>query len=1048
MSKLKGIVVSAGLFFLISVSVFAQKTIHVTHEDSEFKTGVELFQKEKFGAAQKSFLRIIETHKDPQSLVRIDAEYYNAICAIELFNKDGELYLKQFILDHPESPKVKSAYFYLGKYNYRKKKYKDAINWFEKVDVYDLTTEELAEFYFKRGYSFFESNKLPEAKKDFYEIKDVDNAYAAPAKYYYAHILYGEKNYETALADFVKLQANETFGPIVPYYITQIYFLQGKYETVISYAPSLLDSAITKRAPEIAKIIGESYYRSSKYKEAIPYFKKHEKATGALSRKDNYQLGFSHYKMSQYEDAINYFLKVGNIDDTLEQSAYYHIADCYLKTSSKQNALNAFGLASKLEFDKSIQEDALYNYAKLSYDLVFNPYSEAIRAFQKYIKNFPSASHVDEAYAYLANVFITTKSYKEALEALESIKILTPELKQAHQKVAYYRGVDLFNNLSYAEAIKLFDKSNTYLFDKTIRANAIYWKAESYYRLNKFPEAVDTYLDYISEPGAIGKSELSVANYNIGYAYYKLKDYPNSILWFRKFVTFKPMANAKKINDAFNRIGDGYFMQRDFANAIEYYEQSFKMKLIDADYALFQKALASGVLKKYSAKISDMNTFISIYPKSLYIQKAKFELAQTYYTDGQNDLALTNFKKFIEEYPNSFYLNVSLSKIGLIYYAKKEDDKALSYFDKLIKHDRKSAEANEAITTVKAIYTSKGDPDGLDKYLASVGASIPQGELDSLTYNNGKNHYMEQNCKSVVSDFEKYIQKFPDGIFITEANYYKAECDYKLGNTAAAFACYSFVVSKPKSEFTEQSLYKASDIAFKKKDYIKAIEFYKLLEVQAENSKSNNAAIIGLMRSYYDTKSSDDIIIYANKVLNLENVTEQLSSEAHYDIAQTYLGLKRLEDAQAEFQAVANSSKAEIGAESKYNVASILYQKQDFKQSKKTVFELINGDGDYPYWVTKAMILLADDYVALNDNLQAKGMLKGIIDESDIPELIKVAQEKLDKINADEEAAKQMKVVEEPIKIDFEGNSPQQNKLFTDPATVSPDLMEGEEKHE
>jgi hypothetical protein len=112
------------------------------------------------------------------------------------------------------------------------------------------------------------------------------------------------------------------------------------------------------------------------------------------------------------------------------------------------------------------------------------------------------------------------------------------------------------------------------------------------------------------------------------------------------------------------------------------------------------------------------------------------------------------------------------------------------------------------------------------------------------------------------------------------------------------------------------------------------------------------------------------------------------------------------------------------------------------------VFELINGDGDYPYWVTKAMILLADDYVALNDNLQAKGMLKGIIDESDIPELIKVAQEKLDKINADEEAAKQMKVVEEPIKIEFEGNSPQQNKLFTDPATVSPDLKEGEEKHE
>ncbi len=1046
MKNLKGFVLAVGLFF--AISAVAQKTVHVLHEDSEFKTGIELFQKEKYGAAQKSFSKVIEANSDSHSLIRIDAEYYNAICAIELFNKDGELYLKQFIVDHPENPKVKLAYFYLGKYNYRKKKYHDAIEWFEKVDIYDLTTEELAEFYFKRGYSFFESNKLGEAKKDFYEIKDVDNKYAAAAKYYYAHILYGEKNYETALIDFVKLQTNETFGPIVPYYIAQIYFLQAKYETVISYAPALLDSAVTKRAPEIAKILGESYYRTSKYKQAVPYLKRYEKEKGSLSRKDNYQLGFAHYQLKEYEDAINYFIKIGNIDDSLEQSAYYHIADCYIKTDSKQNALNAFGLASKLEFDKGVQEDALYNYAKLSYEMAFNPYNEAIKAFQKYIKNFPNANHIDEAYTYLANVFITTKSYKEALDAIESIKVLTPELKQAHQKVAYYRGVDLFNNMEYAEAIKSFDKSNTYLFDKNIRANAIYWKGESYYRLNNYPEAADSYIDYISEPGAIGNSQLSDANYNVGYCYYKLKDYTNSNLWFRKFVTFKPMANAKKINDAYNRIGDGYFMLRDFVNAVDYYDQSYKMKTMDADYALFQKALANGVQKKYAAKITDMTTFISSYPKSPYIQKAKFELAQTYYTDNQIDLALGKFKSFVEEYPNSAYINVSLSKMGLIHYARKEDDKALYYFDKLIKRDRKSAEANEAINTVKAIYTSKGDPDGLDKYLASVGASIPQGELDSLTYNNGKNHYMEQDCKSVVTDFEKYIQKFPDGIFITQANFYKAECDYKLGNTDAAFKGYSFVVSKPKSEFTEQSLYKASDISFKKQDYIKAIELYKMLELQAENAKSNNAAIIGLMRSYFNTKSSDDIILYANKVLKIENVNEQLSSEAHYDIAHSYLGVQKLEEAQAEFQSVANTSKAEMGTESQYQVAAIFYQKQDYKQSKKLVFDLINGDGDYPYWVTKGMILLADDYVGLKDNFQAKGYLKIVIDESDTPELIKAAQEKLDKINADEEAAKQLKTVEAPVKLEFEGNSPSQNKLFTEPAIVTPPIKEGEGSHE
>jgi TolA-binding protein len=732
----------------------------------------------------------------------------------------------------------------------------------------------------------------------------------------------------------------------------------------------------------------------------------------------------------------------------MAQNAYYHIADCYLKTGNKQNALNALSLASKLDFDKNIQAEALFNYAKLSYEMAFNPYNEAITAFRKYIKDFPNARHVDEAYTYLANVFITTKSYREALDALESIKELTPDLKLAHQKVAYYRGVELFDNMEYEEAIKLFDKSNTYLFDRPIRANAIYWKAEALYRLNKYSDAIESYQRYIGEPGAIGKTELADANYNVGYAYFKQKDYVNSTLWFRKFVSFKPTANAKKINDAYNRIGDGYFVQRDFESAVTNYDNAYKMKLVDADYSLFQKAMANGVQKKYAEKISGMTALINTYPKSAYVQKAKFELAQTYYNNNQSDLALIQFKKFINDYPNSTFTNISLSKIALIYYSKQDDDNALNYFDQLIKRDRTSEEAVEAISTVKAIYASKGDPDGLQEKLKSWGANIPMGELDSLTFNNGKNHYMEQDCKSVVSDFGKYIQKFPEGFFITQANYYKAECEYKLGNTDAAFINYSYVISKPKGEFTENSLLKAADIAFKKKDYAKAKELYLMLESQAEDVNNRNTALIALMRSYYQLKEDENVIAYSNKVLKIEN-REQLLNEAHYNIAQTYLKQGKTDDAFAEFKALANSTKAEIGTEAKYNVAEILYTKKDYLQSKKEIFELINREGDYPFWVTKAMILLSDDYVALKDNLNAKAGLKGIIEDSDIPELIKVAQEKLDKINADEEAEKLRKMnPAPPVELEFKDGGDQQKELFKEDATNTPTVNQEEGKHE
>ncbi|MCW3086480.1 MAG: hypothetical protein JWP12_3846 [Bacteroidetes bacterium] len=1037
MNKLKVIVLAVGFLFSFTCSthLFAQQTMIYVHEDAEFKTAIELFQKEKYGAAQKSFVKIIESHSDPKSLVRIDAEYYNAICAIELFNKDGELFLKQFVKDHPESPKVKSAYFYLGKYNYRKKKWKDALDWFAKVDIYDLTTEELPEFYFKRGYSYFSTDKFTEAKKDLYEIKDVDNKYAGAAKYYYAHIAYTEKNYETALTDFLKLQQNETFGPVVPYYIAQIYYLQGKYDLVITYAPALLDSANTKRAPEIARILGESYYRTGKYGEAIPFLKKYEKAAGKLPRGDQYELGYAFYQVKSYDDAIDYFTGVTNIDDSLAQNAYYHLGDCYLKTNNKQNARTAFGQASKLDFDKSIQEDALYSYAKLCYELAYNPYNEAIKAFQTYINNYPDSPHLDEAYTYLVNVFTTTHNYKGAIEAIEAIKVPTPELKQAHQKVAYFRGVDLFNNGEFANAIQLFDKSMTYKFDKLITAQAIYWKGESYYRLKQYSKAIENYQAYIAEPGAIGKSELSDANYNIGYAYYKQNDYDNSNLWFRKFVTFKPQADQKKINDALNRIGDGYFKKNDYSNAADYYDQSYKMKLLDADYALLQKSLANGVQKKYPVEINDLQMLISNYPKSGQVQQAKLELAKAYEKNNQTDLALDAYQKFTTEYPNSKEMSIALSKIGLIYFQRKEDDKAFTYFDKLIKYNRTSNEALAAINSVKQIYTAKGDIAGLETWMSSVGASFPQMEKDSLAFNVGKKHYVFGEYKNASVDFDKYIAEFPGGFFLLQALGMKADADDQLGNTDAALAGYTAIIAKSKNEYTEQALYRASDITYKKQNYTQALDWYKQLEQLAENPRSITAAKIGLMRCNYQLKNYADAVTYANKVLSLEKLSNELKNEAHYVIAQSDFATEKYDDAFAEFKALSNTAKNEMGAEAGYNVAYIYYLKNEYKQSQKTIYDFA-GESDYEYWVSKAVILLADDFVAMKDLFQAKTTLKGVISDSKTPELIKIAQTKLDKIIADEEAAKQIKLAPEPIKVEFQGDSTEQKKLFNEPVVV------------
>ena len=215
-------------FFLSPFFLNAQQTEIYVNADAQYRTALDLYEKQKYSEAEDAFDKIVAASKDKNNLFAIDAQYYAALCALELFHKDAEIRLKEFLADHPESPKCREVRFQLGRYNFRKKKYDDALVWFHQVDKADLRPEELSEFYFKRGYSHYELGQIDSAKTDFYEIKDGNGKYSPAANYYYSHIAYSQGNYETALQGFQKLSNDETFGPVVPYYIAQIYFFQNK----------------------------------------------------------------------------------------------------------------------------------------------------------------------------------------------------------------------------------------------------------------------------------------------------------------------------------------------------------------------------------------------------------------------------------------------------------------------------------------------------------------------------------------------------------------------------------------------------------------------------------------------------------------------------------------------------------------------------------------------------------------------------------------------------------------------------------------------------
>jgi tetratricopeptide (TPR) repeat protein len=998
---------------LSSIDSRAQQTQTYVSTDADYRNALDLYQKQKYIAALDAFDQFVLTQRDKNNLLVIDAEYYAALCALELFHKDAEWRLTQFIARHPESQKAPRVCFQLGRYNFRKKSYPDALLWFKKVDVYDLQKEEKAEFHFKRGYAHYQLHHIDSAKRDFYEIKDIDTKYTSMANYYYSHIAYLEGNYETALTGFQRLVSNETFGPIVPYYIAQIYYLQKRYDEVIRFAPPLMDSADSKRQPLIARIIGESYYKTGKYKEAVPYLKRYQKGVGALNREEAYELAYAYYRSDSIGKATEFFQEaVGDTADRMGQNIWYHLADCQIRQNKKLEARNAFGKASAMSFDPGIKEDALFNYARLSYELSYSPYNEAIIALQNYLEQYPNTARHDEAYALLTDVYLSSKNYAKALQAISGIKTLPPKLQSVYQQVAYNRAVELFQQKNYDDAVKHFDLSLTYPINRDLAAQARYWKGETWYTKGEFQrdslsrmlcytKAIGEYKSFQLAPAAALQNNFNRVNYNIGYCYFEQSDWISATVWLRKYVAIPAGEKPDLLMDADLRLGDAYFRMNDYLNAAEYYGKARQVNTGDndlKDYALFQQAMALGYQGKKNEKADLLRQLRTTYPTSLYLANSRYQEARVLHDMRRYDEALPVYQKLYDMNPNSAEGKLCLINMALIYSAKNDPDNALLQFQKAAKSvkDDGTGQYITVMREIKEIYLSRNQLNQWETYAASMGFQETAEVADSTSFVVADKLYRDGNCKDALTQLNRYVERFPSGSQITRVYYMRAECSFKNNDMATALSSYNAVISRGKTPYYEPSLQQSAYLYYKQQDYQNAVQTYRLLEIQTNDPQVKKEIYVNAMRSYVLLSELDSATTYAAKVIEAGKYPDDIMLQAYYLQGRKLLSNQNDKEAEPLLQKVVKLAPlTDYAAEANYGLLLIKLRRNENKKVEKECLKFVSDYAAYKEWSGKGMLLLSDNYLAMNDRFQAKLVLQNYIENGDVPELIQQAKDKL-----------------------------------------------------
>lgn len=984
----------------ISLSSFSQQPRVINDPNAMFHQAKEYFQKEHYSLAYPIFkeleLQLRETDRSNQAVNVQEIRYYTIVCGLKQNEAAAVEKAKEFIDIEDNSARVEMMKFHLAEYYFRTQDFSKALNGYTDITVDNLSNREVADMKFHQGYAYFSQQNFASAKPLFDAIRQLpkDPNYI-DANYYYGFISFYEKKYNDAQAAFRVVEEHPNYRDVVPYYVANIYLIQGQKDKALEYAESRLKKGNQFYDLELQQLVGHGYFEKGEYKKALPYLENYVSKSKKVSRTDLYELSYAYYMDKNYNKAIDGFKQLGGKEDSLAQHSMYLLGDAYLKTNQKPNARNAFLFSASNSSNRDQKEIATYNYAKLSYELGYQ--DVALTELRKFIDSFPNSQYQAEARDLLVGVLANTNNYKDALALLEAVSQPSENAKRVYPRILYGRATEYINDGMLVTANELLDKVLKDPYNAPVLPFTQFWKGEIAYRLNNIDDAIRYLFDYLKNPVSNGEINANNAKYNLGYAFLKKENYRQALGFFEQLVKTAQINSSPMEQDAYIRSADCYFMLRDYKKALSMYDVALKFSWPSEDYALFQKAMVTGVTSS-AEKISLLKTVDRRFPTSSLVPDANMEIANTYMGDEKFNEALPFYKNVISSVNSDALKPKAYLRSGIAYYNLNNNKEALNNYNALLKQFPNSPEAEAGLENARVIYIEEGRTSEYVNFAKSMGKEVSTSMEDSLAYAEAEVQFSNGNFNGALTKFEQYLQKFPDGKYSLEALYYKSEIYFNRKDWPKSAAGYEMVADRVPNKFGEKSLLQAARLNFfDLKDYAKAEKYFSRLKDFSTTQENKMEAMRGLLRSQYQLQKWTEATANAKELLAQKNPTADDKILANLAIARSYVINNQCDQAITYFRTVSSLSKAAYGAEARYEIANCYFKQSQFKDAEKAAFEVINKSGSYEEWVTRSYILLGDIYFAQKDYFNAKATYQSVVDNAKVETVRNEAKEKLQK---------------------------------------------------
>ena len=546
-------------------------------------------------------------------------------------------------------------------------------------------------------------------------------------------------------------------------------------------------------------------------------------------------------------------------------------------------------------------------------------YVPAISDFEAFLKTKPQANLQYEAEAYIQLSRLKLGKKKAPAVLAKTIKE-QPEHK-INTEITYELGLYYFNDGKYKRALRYLEDINDKDVSGKQRDELIFKKGYSYFQEGEYENAKKEFAKIIN-----GSSTYAVqANYYYGYQCYVLKDYACALNTFEKIGDKGP--KTMKIY-----IAQIYYEQEEYEKAfeivknlkIESKQNDIELLLGKIHYQLGNHSIALSHFNKYEGEVSDL------FSDEIYQFAHANYLAGNYDKSKEYYLLISNLEDAVGQAANYF--------LGISYVETSKKNRALNAF----------AEATRK---------------NFDPQITEVAA-----------FNYAKLAAELQKNNIAIKAIQKFLNDYPDSEYQSEAQSIMASIYLSTKNYKAAIEVLEKIPNmdnKTKVAYQVLTYHRAEELYLNNEFQNAHVLFLKSLK-HPMDKKLEAQAYFWLGEIAYKLGDFDESINQLNRFVS--NSGAKLSDEknyAYYSLGYNYFKKKDYAKAQNYF--------SQFKKKESYTLAN----KDIYLDNSQRLADCYFLNRQYREAINEYSVIINKNYKAADYALFQKGMLHGLVDESD-----------------------------------------------------------------